>query len=98
MSTLPKKLEWEMAQDRWASLINPILTNPALDSSILKNVSLAVGNNVINHKLGRKLQGWRLVRQRAQANIWDEQDSNQMQDLTLVIASDAIVNVDIEVF
>lgn len=98
MPTLPKKLEWSLAQDRWASQLNPLLTNPSLDSTVIKNVSLAVGNNVINHKLGRKLQGWRLVRQRAQANIWDAQDNNQMPELTLVLASDAIVSIDIEVF
>ena len=87
-----------MMQNRWASILNPVLSNPSIDSSILKNVSLNTGANNINHLLGRKLQGWKIVRQRAAANIYDMQDDNQMPDLTLILVSSAPVVVDLEVF
>lgn len=92
---LPLRLSWDRASDRWASILNPFLQRPV--PIILENVSLISGSNTINHLLGHKLHTWKIVRQRAQASIYDNQDANQMQDLTLVLVSDAPVVVDIEV-
>lgn len=88
----------QLMQNSWAADINPLLQNPSLQSIILPRVSLAIGSNTINHRLGRKLQGWRLVRQRAAASIYDTQDNNTMPQLTLLLTSNAVVIVDIEVF
>lgn len=98
MAALPQELPWHMADNRWASILNPIVANPANNSIILKNVQLAIGTNTINHKLGRNLQGWFIVRKRGSADIYDTQDSNQMPNLTLTLVSDAIVTVDLAVF
>lgn len=87
-----------LIQTQWASMLNPLLINPSLQTQIIKNVSLAIGSNTINHLLGRKLQGWRIVRKRSSADIYDDQDSNPRPALTLILVSDAIVAVDIEVF
>jgi len=95
---LPQKLSWEEAQTKWASQLNVLLKNPTLQSSVLKNVELVIGTNVINHKLGRVLQGWSLSRKRGPANIYDTQDSNQTPQLTLVLVSDAVVSIDLTVF
>lgn len=89
---------FQMMQNSWASILDPIITNPANLSIILKNVSLASGDNVINHKLGRKLQGWKIVRQRASATLYDKQDANQSPQLTLALNASGAVVVDIEVF
>jgi len=85
-------------QTKWASIINPLLSNPSLQSSILSNVSLASGSNTINHLLGKPLTGWRIVRIRASATIYDTQDSNPRPELTLLLTSNNPVVVDIEVF
>lgn len=90
--------ELSLLETQWASQINPFLLNPSLQSIILKNVSLINGTTTVNHRLGRKLQGWRLIRVRAAATIHDNQDTNQMQDKTLVLVSNASVIVDLEVF
>lgn len=95
---LPKKLDWSIAQDRWASQLNPLLANPANNSIILPDVLLANGTTIVNHRLGRKLQGWKIVRQRGAASIYDQQDSNQTPDLTLVLVSNAAISVNLEVF
>lgn len=86
-----------LMQSSWTSQLNPLLSNPSNNTSILKNVQLISGTNTINHLLGKKLQGYRIIRQRALANIYDAQDSNQSPQLTLVLISDAPVSVDIEV-
>lgn len=87
-----------LMQTSWATEINPVLKLPINSGQILKSVSLVVGTNSINHLLGRKLQGWFLVRQRALAEIYDAQDSNLTQAITLALVSDAVVTVDIFVF
>ena len=87
-----------LMQNNWSRQLNPLLANPANQSLILKEVSLLSGSNVINHRLGQKLQGWKIVRQRAAASIYDNQDANQSPQLTLVLVSDNPVLVDIEVF
>lgn len=89
---------FQMMQTQWSGQLNPVLARPQSNSSILKNVYLSAGINTINHLLGRPLQGWSIVRQRAAASIYDLQDSNQMPNLTLVLNSSAIVVCDIEVF
>ena len=85
-------------QTNWAQQLNPVIQNPSLKSLILPSIQLVTGSNTINHLLGRKLQGWRIVRQRALASIFDTQDSNTMPSLTLQLTSSAPVVCDIEVF
>lgn len=87
-----------LLQSKWASILNPLIATPANNSSILSAVKLTTGSNTINHKLGKNLTGWSVIRQRSAASIYDNQDSNQMPNLTLVLVSDADVSVDLEVF
>jgi len=87
-----------LLQNKWSSILNPIISNPAISSSILSNVQLVNGTNTINHLLGRTLQGWKIVRLRGAATIYDQQDTNSMKNLTLVLVSNSQVSCDIEVF
>lgn len=89
---------FSMMQTRWSALLNPLLSNPSLQSITLPNIALINGTTQVNHMLGRKLQGWKIVRQRAAASIYDAQDGNIMPALTLTLISSAAVVVDIEVF
>jgi hypothetical protein len=90
--------ELSLLQTQWATQINPLLSNPISNGAILKSVVLASGANVINHKLGRTLQGWFIVRQRSTAAVYDTQDSNTIPDLTLNLTSSHAVTVDLYVF
>lgn len=99
MSDLPKQQTLEQLQSKWPAILNPIIKNPSNNASILQNVSLIAGTNVVNHKLGAKLQGWSITRMRGvSAAIYDNQDTNQTPQLTLVLVSSAPVVVDILVF
>lgn len=95
---LPQKLNLDMMQTQWATQLNPIISNPTINNLILKSVTLKTGTNVINHKLGRILQGWKSTRIRGPASLYDQQDTNQTPQLTLVLVSNADVVIDIEVF
>lgn len=93
-----KSQEMGLMQTSWAQQLNPIISLPISQGSILTNVPLATGPNTINHLLGRKLQGWWIVRQRSSASIFDTQDNNQMPNLTLLLTASSPVSVDIFVF
>ena len=90
--------DFQLMQNSWGSILNPLVSNPTLKNLVLKNILLTTGSNVVNHKLGRKLQGWKIVRQRSAASLYDDQDNNSSADLTLLLVSSANVSVDIEVF
>jgi hypothetical protein len=95
---LPQKLPLELMQTSWASELNPVLANPLVQGQLLKSVSLVAGQNIVNHKLGRALQGWVVTRIRASATLYDQQDANKTPGLTLVLQASAPVVVDLYVF
>lgn len=79
-------------------VLQPVFNTPTLGGNLLTEQTLSIGLNSINHGLGRNLNGWQIVRQRAQANIWDSQDVNKTPQLTLALNSSAAVICDIYVF
>jgi len=91
-------------QDNIANLLEPTATtveqSPLLSGKILKSVVLAASANTIQHTLGRTLKGWFIVRQRASASIYDNQDTLTAQEQTVILklTSSAAVTVDIYVF
>ncbi len=89
--------ELTQMQTVWANALNPVL-GQANQPVVLTQISLLAGDNIINHRLGRKLSGWRLVRVRAASTVFDKQDANQMPELTLVLNASSPVIVDLEVF
>jgi hypothetical protein len=90
--------ELSLLQNKWAAQLNPLLSSPVINGQFLTSVVLSTGSNVINHKLGRPLQGWVVVRQRALASLYDTQDTNPTPAITLRLVSSANVTVDLLVF
>lgn len=77
----------------------PLVERTQNDSIVLMGIPLVTGrNNIVSHTLGRKLQGWKLARLRAPAQVWDTQDLNKSPTLSLWLSCSADVVVDIEVF
>lgn len=90
--------ELSMLQSAWTRVLDPVIMLPTNSGRIIKGVELVIGTNEIDHKLGRKLQGWYTVRKRGVGNFYDTQDTNNNAALTLQLVSDAVVSVDIFVF
>lgn len=87
--------EFNQLQTKWASELNPLLAKPLSDANILKGIKLVSGDNVINHKLGRTMQGWII------SDITDHIGicrSAPFNDLTLTLNSTGTVTVDLVVF
>ncbi len=87
--------ELSLLQNSWATQLNPILSNPTLKNLVLQSITLSSGDNVINHRLGRKLQGWMIADIDGAAAIFRNAPKN---DLTLTLNSNAPVTVDILVY
>jgi len=95
---LPLEQTLPQLQTKWKSQIDPVLAQPWNQGLILPNVSLINGTTTVNHLLGRKLQGWNVIRKRASASVYDNQDSNPTPASTLLLVSSAAVVVDLWVF
>lgn len=98
MGRLPQELPWHDADNKWASILEPLLAKPIVNGQLLININLVVGTNVINHKLQRKLQGYIIVGNSAASTIYDTQATNQMPELTLNLISNAVTTIALWVF
>lgn len=92
---LPKRLTLVQMQDQWASIINPLMARPANQSIILEPTTLVTGVNVINHLLGRNLQGWVIVDIDAAVTLYR---SAPLNNLTLTLMASGPATVTLEVF
>lgn len=72
-------------QDNVNTVIRPIIDSAIIDGVLLNNISLKNGATVVDYKLGRKLQGYIVVRKTANANIWD----GALTTKTITLHSDA---------
>lgn len=102
--------EFALMQSSWSSTLNPLITklsdvvnddlfNPSLlSANLLTAVALKTGDNRVQHKLGKKLTGWIIIRKRANANIYDKQDSEPRKEVFLALNTSADVTVDLYVF
>lgn len=86
-------------QTNWASQLNPLLSLPLNSSVLLQDIELVTGDNSINHKLGRKLQGWIVTRMiDGFVQLYDKQNDNNMPDKTLVLNASGSGTIDLIVF
>lgn len=92
---LSSNLKWESANSLWASILNPVIANPLNNASILKDVQLVVGSNILNHKLGRQMTGWFITDIQGASTLYRSAPFNS---LTLTLTSSAIVTCSIGVF
>lgn len=90
--------DFQLMQTGWAQQLNPVIELPLNKGIILSNVVLTTGSNTVNHKLGRKLQGWVITRIRSNATVYDTQDLNNTPQLNLLLTASGNVTVDLLVF
>lgn len=85
-------------QSNISNALTLLSRNPVVGGILLTQVQLSAGDNTVSHKLGRQLQGWLIVRQRAQAQVYDKQDANTNPKATLTLNTSADVTLDLYVF
>lgn len=90
-----KDADFQLMQDKWASILNPVIELPLSSSNILTSIPLAIGVNVINHLLARKMQGWFISDIDAASTIYR---SAPLNDKTITLNSSANCNINLVVF
>ncbi len=81
-----------LLQNKWSSILNTVLGKPLSSANILTDVQLNTGVNVINHLLGRKMQGWIISDINASAILYRSQPFND-KTLTLTTNSDCVITL-----
>jgi len=94
---LPQKLPYPLMCTTWASQIDPVLANLLVNGQLLTGQSLNNGTTVIDHKLGRKPNGWFLVSPQGAATVY-QASSQPNPNLTLTLISNAAIQTSIWVF
>lgn len=96
MAFLSTKLPWDLAQTRWASTLNPIISIPFLSGNQISDVVLTASTPLaISHLLQRMPQGWFLTDNTANAVIWRTEPLN---NLTITLESSANTTISLWVF
>ena len=99
MSSLPlfksDDLQFMLHQTKWKAALDPVLSSPLPQGSLIEGVSLISGTNTINHLLGRMMQGWFIVDIDSGALVYRSQPFNK---LTLTLTSSAPAHCAIWVF
>lgn len=95
---LSTKLPWDLANPKWAASLNPLLSNPLVNGNMLENISVTSGNNIINHGLGRKLQGYFVIMNSANVTFFDRQSTNTYPELTLILVPSGSATISLYVF
>ena len=94
---IPTKLPWELMNPKLAAEVNPLLANAFVKGHVI-SVVMKSGDNVINHGLGNKLQGWIVVGNNAATTFYDKQASNQKPELNLILNASGACTIQLYVF
>lgn len=96
MSNLSTSLPLPLMLTKWASQLNPVLSNIMVQGKAVNGVILAANTPlVINTQLGRVQQGYIITDQNSAANVWRTQPYN---DLTLTLEASANTTLNLWVF
>ena len=88
-------MDLELIQSKWKSQLDPILANRLTQGNLISSIALKSGDNVINHLLGRMMQGWLLVDQDKGVTIYR---SAPLNGQTLTLNASGTVNISLWVF
>ena len=92
----------ERIQDSLQSALIPVQRASILDGHLLDETTLTAGqDNIVNHKLGRKIRGWIVVRNiptnaAAAADVWEATSS--LPDKHIILKTSASTKVTLWVF
>lgn len=95
MSQLSTNLPADQLQAKWASQLNPIISNPMTNMTILPVFALKTGVNVINHTLAQTQQGWQQLDIDAAITVYRSAPFNST---TLTLTASGPANIILGVF
>lgn len=95
---LSTNLPLNLLLTQWSSELNPLLSNPLSGAVLLSGIPIQMGVNTINHTLARKLQGYVVVMNSADATFYDSQNINPSPQSTLILVASEPATISLLVF
>lgn len=89
-------VELQKVQENVGEALQPIIKSAILNGAQLDNISLASGNNTIEHRLGKKLSGWIVVKKDSGALIYEVE--SDFPSRILVLNSSSQCNISLWVY
>ena len=83
-----------LLQDAVEATLRSVTGRPIIDGGLLLDIELASGDNAVDHKLGRLLRGYIVVKRSAACDIYNK----DIDTRTLILNSSAAVTVTLWVF
>lgn len=75
-------------QNNISQTVGPLSANPMNTGIIVPDIDLAIGNNTVQTKLGRKIQGWQIARQQGPfSQITEVSEDNDILVLNSTVAT-----------
>lgn len=92
---LPLKLAWELAQTRWASIINPLLSLLITQGQQIDTIKLTANvPATVYHSLGQTPSGWFIVDNLDNSAVW----RNSWSATTIVLEASATTTISLWVY
>lgn len=96
-ANLPLKLALPQMQTQWAAALNPVLSNLIVSGLQLTGIALSNGTTILNHTLGRNMQGWMITDINGAANIY-KPNTAPFNSTTLTLVSNAAVTINLWIY
>ena len=76
------------------------IQNTGFQNGVFVVVPLVAGgvDNIVNHGLGRSVQGWTVVDKNANADVWQSTATNNFKDKQILLRASAAVTVKLYIF
>lgn len=85
-------------QSHIKTTLNPLLELPISDGILIKNLTINTSDTLIDHKLGRKPEGFLITRLRTNAVIYESATSNDEDNRMIILIASATATADIYFF
>lgn len=92
---LPLLRSFDLLQNQWKNILDPIVANPIVQGQALTGIALTTSATTVPHKLGRTQQGWFVTDLSAAATIYRTGDFN---NANMVLTASAACTVSLWVF
>lgn len=93
MEKLSPKLDWSLANPKWAGVLNPLLLNALINGQQIDNIHLTAATPlVIYHSLGQAPAGWFVVDNTVAATFIRTQPFNP-KSITLQASATTVISL-----
>src|SRR6187431_1017725 len=84
-----KDAELNRVQDNVGTAVQGIVSQPQMGGVFIPNITLAIGDNIVNHGLMKSPLGFVVLSKSATGDLWKSSTVNPRPELSIIINSSA---------